>query len=398
VVDREHVVWKIRKANCEGMPVKILNIVRSFPPGVGGISNQVMGISGRLARNGHEIEVYTSDLLMDVPPFQRLPPKWLDSTTYGVTRYMTIPLPWRHYAEPFASNMLLALTERVLPDIIHCHGLNLFTFSVYPIARLKSRNCKLICTTYVDPRTISGFFIPRMLRKFDGIIALTDIEFAWLKTLGLHESKLRLIPVGVDVDAFRNLPNREQFRAKMDIHGKIVLYAGRVDAVAKGCAVLIEAVSLAQRAVGRCTVVFAGPDWRSEVYLRVISKQLGVHVIFTGLLNSADLRSALVACDVFVLPSLSEGMPLSILEAMLSGAPVVATGVGGVPTIVLNEETGLLVSVGDVQELANAICRILKDRELSTRLAGNGKRFAAQYSIDRTASKLENFYKEIMQN
>lgn len=383
----------------KGMAVKILNIVRSFPPGLGGISNQVMGISSRLARNGHEIEVYTSDLYIDVPPFQRLPPRWSDTTSYEVIRYMTVPFPWRHSAEPLAPNMLYALTERVLPGIIHCHGLNLFTFSVWPIARLKSHSCRLVCTTYVDPRTITGFFLPKMLRKFDGIIALTDTELGWLKTLGVRESsKVRSIPVGVDVDAFRKLPSREHFRTKMGIDGKIVLYAGRVDAVAKGCAALIEAVSLMQRNSEPCTVVFAGPDWQSEGYLRIMAKQLGVRVIFTGLLNSEDLRSALVACDVFVLPSLFEGMPLSILEAMLSGAPVVATKVGGIPKIVLNEETGLLVSVGDVQGLANAIRRILKDSELSTRLAGNGKRFAAKYSIDRTASELESFYREIMED
>jgi glycosyltransferase involved in cell wall biosynthesis len=108
------------------------------------------------------------------------------------------------------------------------------------------------------------------------------------------------------------------------------------------------------------------------------------------------LRGALVACDVFVLPSFSESFPISILEAMLAGAPVVATRVGGISAIVHDGDTGLLVPPGDDKGLADAICRILKDRQLSARLATNAKSSASKYTIERTVNDLENFYSDIL--
>jgi glycosyltransferase involved in cell wall biosynthesis len=253
-----------------------------------------------------------------------------------------------------------------------------------------------VCTTHHDPSTLSGGFIIGILKRFDGLVALSEIERKRMLSLGLDGTKIRLIPNGVDIAAFKHLPHRESFRRRMGIQNHLILYAGRIDTQDKGCDVLVEAVSMTQRTIGDCTLVFSGPDWGSQKYLQALCAQRNVRAVFTGNLALDDLKSAFVACDVFVLPSVREAVGLSIIEAMLCGAPVVATRVGGIPSLVQEEETGLLVSPNDPQAMADAICRTIQDRRLAARLTRRGREVAAKYSIERTVTQLEQFYHSIL--
>jgi glycosyltransferase involved in cell wall biosynthesis len=371
--------------------MKILQITRAFPPAVGGVESQVKEIALRLTRKGHEVTICTSDLLKEVP-LRRLPNGWSDrGVPFEICRHKAVPIPWRkNEGTYFAPTVFFSHARGDLPSIAHCQGLNLFTVSASLFIQ-RARKCKIVCSTHLDPIILYNKFLRTILEQFDGLVALTEEELRRMSTLGIDRSKIRLIPNGVDLQSFAHLPAREKFRTSTGIMGNLILYAGRID-VRKGCDVLIEAVSIAQRRVGKCTLVFAGPDCGSEGYLRNLSRRRGVRAIFSGNLTPACLRSALVACDVFALPSLSEGFGLTILEAMLCGAPVVATRVGGIPTLVRDEETGLLVSPSDHQSLADAICRLVKDKQLSARLADKAKLLASKYSISRTVEELEKFY------
>jgi glycosyltransferase involved in cell wall biosynthesis len=374
--------------------MNILIVTRRYPPAPGGLETQVEQIAVRLARRGNRVGVYTSDLYSDIPRRRLVDFYRTSANGVEVDRHMTLPIPWRK-GTSFAPAAFLAIGDKHSWDIVHADGLNLFTVSI-AIYRKRLRKCKIVCAPRVDFSLLSGRFQRLVVPRFDGMVALLEMEKKCMARLGLDDARIRVIPNGVDICAFRALPSREQFRSKFGITDRLILYSGRIDTPTKGCDVLVEAVSLAQKRIGPCTLVFAGPDWGSTEYLRALSQQRGVRTIFTENLCLDDLKMALVACDVFVLPSLNEGMPSSILEAMLCGAPVVATRVGGVPALVRDEETGLLVSAGDSRSLAGAICRIIMETSLSERLTANARILASKHSIDATVSQLERFYEALL--
>ena len=106
----------------------------------------------------------------------------------------------------------------------------------------------------------------------------------------------------------------------------------------------------------------------------------------------------LCASDVFVLPSLYEGHPLSVMEAMAAGRPVIATAVGGVPEVVRPEESGLLVPPGDVAALAAAMGRLADSQEERERFGRSGARIAAElFDVAKMADAYDRLYQSLLQ-
>jgi glycosyltransferase involved in cell wall biosynthesis len=132
-------------------------------------------------------------------------------------------------------------------------------------------------------------------------------------------------------------------------------------------------------------VVGEGPQWGA---LNHQAEELGVvdRVRFMG--TRHDLQDLYLAADVFVLPSVSEGMPMVLLEAMGSGLPVIASGLGGIQAVVMDGENGLLVPPAEVESLALAINRLLADEVLRERLSRNGKVLIhEEYTVDRMCER-----------
>ena len=114
-------------------------------------------------------------------------------------------------------------------------------------------------------------------------------------------------------------------------------------------------------------------------------------VFFLGI--RTDVSGLLSCCDVGVLASLAEGLPNAVLEYMASGLPTVATSVGGVPEIIENEVSGLLVPPGNPAALAHAILRLVNDEELRGRLAKAGReRMLAKFDFGRVVEEVTQLY------
>jgi glycosyltransferase involved in cell wall biosynthesis len=161
----------------------------------------------------------------------------------------------------------------------------------------------------------------------------------------------------------------------------------------KGHRVLIDAFRHAVVAHPELKLLIAGDGpLRSELTRRVASLDLARHVVFTGCL--ADVYPVFDQAGMFVLPTLQrEGMPLALIEAMQCGLPVVASRVGGVPEMIENDRTGLLVSPGDPMALSAAITRLAGDRNLRETLgAAAEKLYENRFRAERMIAGVEALY------
>jgi glycosyltransferase involved in cell wall biosynthesis len=142
-----------------------------------------------------------------------------------------------------------------------------------------------------------------------------------------------------------------------------------------------------------CLLVGDGPEAPA---LAAAAREAGVgdRVRFLGWRE--DVPRILAALSVFVLPSANEGMGLVLVEAMAMGVPVVATRVGGIPSVVPDGECGLLVEPGDVAGLAGAVAKLLADPALAARMGAAGRRRAAAYSVESMVEQLDGLYREIL--
>ena len=189
--------------------------------------------------------------------------------------------------------------------------------------------------------------------------------------LGWPPHKLEVIRNGVAVERFRQRPDpnlRRELAAGSDDF--LFLTTARLDPQ-KGLDVLLRAA----RSVDGARFLIAGVGGE-RADLEREADELGVRerILFLG--HRADVPALLAASDAFVLPSLFEGTPLSLLEAMAAGKPVVASAIPGTDELVVNDETGLLVPVRDADALAQALRRIVADPDLRARLGAAARRRA----------------------
>lgn len=171
----------------------------------------------------------------------------------------------------------------------------------------------------------------------------------------------------------------------------VVFTAARLEEQ-KGHRYLLESAT----EVPEAQFVFAG-DGPERAALEAQAASLGLddRVMFLG--RRHDIPEILACCDAFVLPSLWEGLPLSVLEAMAAGKPVVASDVGGTGEAVLHEETGLLVPAGDRRALAKAIRAVLDDPALAHRLGSAGrKRVRQKFSAAEMVHRITSVYEELL--
>jgi glycosyltransferase involved in cell wall biosynthesis len=129
-----------------------------------------------------------------------------------------------------------------------------------------------------------------------------------------------------------------------------------------------------------------------------LARQLGVaeRIHVTGFIAHDRVPGVLASADLLVLPSVYEELGTVLVEALHAGLPVIASRVGGIPEVVVDNETGLLVPPGDPAALARAIDTVLGDHELARRLAANSRRRAPRYHLERVAGQVADLYAQLI--
>jgi colanic acid/amylovoran biosynthesis glycosyltransferase len=221
-------------------------------------------------------------------------------------------------------------------------------------------------------------------------VAISDFGRSQLMTLTARERwrDLHVVRCGIDPDEFA-VGSRE----RSDGAGAEIICVGRLIAF-KGQSLLLEACA---ELVGRglpahLTLVGAGAMAGD---LQRLSGRLGIsdRVRFTGAVGQDDLRALYDAADIFCLPSLSEGLPVVLMEALALELPVVTTRIMGIGELVEDQRTGLLVAPGRADQVADALERLIGDPELRARLGAAGReKVIAQYDVSRSAARLASIF------
>lgn len=207
-----------------------------------------------------------------------------------------------------------------------------------------------------------------------------------------------VIPNGVDVTVTKEQVESVRIELGLESTDPLVVHVGNIRPH-KGHETLIRAaVELSNLRPGVTIVSIGGEKHEGDLArVRAAAEAAGVGRSLRFLGRRADALAFVAAADVFVNPSDVEGLPVAILEAMALGTPVAATRVGGVPSVVADGSTGLLVEQGDATRLAAAVSRLLGDPNLAGRLARHGTELVErEYGLERMVRTFEDIYRHIL--
>jgi L-malate glycosyltransferase len=242
-------------------------------------------------------------------------------------------------------------------------------------------------------------FICRFLEHAtDMSLAVSDgVRQHLLQQLSLPEAKVKVLYNGIDLAKVRCHRDRAEMRRALGISAAktVVGIVARLDHWAKGHRELFHALAQVQdRYPLRCLVIGGG---RRQMEMAAMVQELSLTPMVHFLGHRDDIPDLLAALDIFVLPSHSEGISRSLLEAMAAGLPVVVTNVGGSPEVVQSEINGLLIPAKDPAALAQALKRLLSDPALAQRLGSAASRHvAANFSLDRLGQELNTLYLDLL--
>jgi glycosyltransferase involved in cell wall biosynthesis len=239
----------------------------------------------------------------------------------------------------------------------------------------------------------------RILSKItDKIVAVSeDVKEDIIRYDRIDPSKLQVIPNGIDVERFNPEKNTSNIRKEFPLEEDdiVIGFIGRI-VPAKGLEYLLNALPYLKEEFKSIKLLIIGEGSLVEK-LKEKAKKNNIfdNILFTGVRR--DIPEILASIDIFVMPSTAEGLPNSLLEAMAMGKPVVATEVGGIPELIKNGRSGLLVPPRNPEALATAIKDLITNDQLAAKMGQAARNFVLNnYSIVEIAQKWQTLYLSIL--
>ncbi len=363
---------------------RLLVVSHGFPPYYGGAEHAAGHLAAAAVSSGRwEVDVLTSDIGGRLPARER----WRG---VNVVRVPARKKKWANHNVVELHSFLRSASRNMeirRPDWILAH----FTLPGGEVARRWAGRFGIPYAVVLHgadvPDSQKGRFgavyplikplVRRVWRQAARVLAVSGA----LRDLALRtwpQGRIDIVPNGVDTERFQ--PPAEGRPARADGTVRLVAVARLVEV--KGLHVLIDALSrlpAAWRETVRLELCGSGP-FEGELRRRIRAAGLDAQVDFAGLVTYDDIPAKLLGADLFVLPSLQEGLPLSLLEAMASGLPVVAAAVGGMPDVVRAGANGLLAPAGDAAALAEALADLAGNVDRRSQLGAAARRDSLQWS------------------
>jgi glycosyltransferase involved in cell wall biosynthesis len=331
-----------------------------------GINYRVLGLRRRSVLTG---PLFISDLRRTIRALRK------------ILGELSIDIVHTHLTESTLAGILAARHTRGLPVCATLHNILLH----HQRGRLSPREWLM--------RTA----INQVFSKADCLIAVSEeVSQAVRLHTKIPEERVLTIPNGIDSKRFHVTECKDALRKTLDLptDRQIVVTVGRLTRQ-KGYPHLIAALGLMAPAERPLTLIIGDGSDRDQLDLLIRTNGLSNDVRLLG--NRLEVPDFLGAADLFVLPSLWEGLPLALLEAAASGLPVVVTAVGGNTEVVKNGESGLLVQPGDEKGMAEAIASLLADPVTRGRMGKEArKRFDRRYGLASFIEAHERCYRRLL--
>ena len=301
---------------------------------------------------------------------------------------------------------------RIDADIFHANFPSPYiAFNVAVVCALKSKKAVLTWHNDLPPVSLGArlliethdrLILPSYLRAYGRIIATSQTYVENSRILRKLGKQVTVVPNGVDCERFHPSVDASELRRSLLIGGKFVLlFVGALTKWHryKGLDVLLRSLRMAVDQDPDLSLVIVGDgDLRNEYHRITQELRLQENVIFAGDASDDNLPQYYALADALVLPSkdMSEGFGLTLLEANASEKPVIASQVGGIPSVVRNGYNGVLVPPNEPRELAKAILGLKREPGKAREMGHNGRLFAREHDWSVVASQTEKVYEDAL--
>lgn len=373
--------------------MKILQIPPRFYPYIGGVENYVYNLSKQMVKLGHEVKVVCArepEDLQDYEIIDEIEVERLNYISKIANTNITPKLPFELLKEDF--------------DIIHTHLPTPWSADWSAIiSKIKS---KPLILTYHNDITGSGFakYIAKfynhtslkfLLNSADKIIITQPNYINSSPYLSKYKNKIEVIPNGVDITKFKPV--------KIEKEENTLFFLSVLDEFHryKGLDFLLEALKRVKKKIPNVRMIVGGEGKLLNYYKqKVISMGLQDNVEFAGFIPDEQIVEYYSKCDAFVLPSIlakQEGFGIVLLEAMACEKPVVSTEIVGVAEDVKERNAGGILKPNDEKAFAEAIIKILTDKDLAMKMGINGRKLVEEkYTWEMIAAKVLDVYEEML--
>jgi glycosyltransferase involved in cell wall biosynthesis len=366
--------------------MKVLHLTKKYYPMIGGDAYTVNSLRKQQIRLGHTVYILTSncdEIAQDEKIFKF---GLKDSSTNldKITLKRLISLIFLFF---WGFRELGELK----PGIIHSHSADMGFFISFSARFYRIPIASTCHGISFDDKQY--FFLKRLAEKFflrysgfKNIIVVDKNGLEILEKAGIKKGIY--VPNGVDIHKFESKKEK-----KSDVKIKF-LFVGRLEKQ-KGLEYLIQAAKFL-KGKNDFEIVIVGDGEEAENLKKTAAEFEVERVIkFTGKLSERALIEQYTMCDIFVLPSLWEGLPLTLLEAAAAGLPIIATDVGGISSVFTDGANALLVKARDSRELAGKMQELMSNKKLKETLSVNARKLAEKYSWENSAKQLESIYENV---
>ena len=379
--------------------MRIVQVAPSFPPVIGGLENHVYSISIELVKRGHKVVVITSnDSEVAHKEFMS-----------GIEVYrFPLFLPRLFRETWFMPSMISALSS-LQADVIHAHGYRCLS-SCIALFLSKRKKVPFVLTPHgIFPKrnSFNGLlkFIfdyslgNKLLKSSQKIIALTESNKSLILNAGAPKSRTVIVENGVDVTKYKEVFDSKALKKKHGFLGPVLLYVGRI-AWHKNLEQIIRALPLIKRQFNDVKCLIVGPDYENGLAnLLRLAKELGVEdsIVAKGAVSETQLHLYYSIADAFILPSVYEGLSLSMLEAMANKVPILVRSSAGISSILTHGVNALVLGSNDPCEISSSVGLLLSNSELREKICQNAYNLILhKYTWKTVVDKLESIYKELI--